>query len=83
MAASDALNPIDRSDNPGLHMPSGDNRYGEHTRELTRNFARKTTQSRYSAGVSGEAKSPSGPAGQMPPSFDKDVARVVAEIDQD
>jgi cytochrome c peroxidase len=31
---------------------------------------------------SGEAKSPSDLVGQMPPSFDKDVARVVADIDR-
>jgi cytochrome c peroxidase len=34
------------------------------------------------AAVSGEAKSPSDLVGQMPPSFDKDVARVVADIDR-
>src|ERR1017187_163171 len=32
--------------------------------------------------VSGEAKSPSNLVGQMPPSFDKDGARVVADIDR-
>jgi len=32
--------------------------------------------------VSGEAKSPSNLGGQMPPSFDQDVARVVAEVDR-
>src|ERR1700681_377969 len=34
------------------------------------------------AAVSGEAKSPSNFVGQMPPSFDKDVATVVAGIDR-
>ena len=34
------------------------------------------------APVSGEAKSPSNLGGQMPASFDQDVARVVAEIDR-
>jgi cytochrome c peroxidase len=34
------------------------------------------------AGVSPAAKSPTGRSGQMPPTFDKDVARVVAEIDK-
>jgi cytochrome c peroxidase len=34
------------------------------------------------AAVSGEAKSPSNHVGQIPPSFDKDVARVVANIDK-
>jgi cytochrome c peroxidase len=34
------------------------------------------------ASVSGEAKSPSNVGGEMPPSFDKDVARVVADIDR-
>src|SRR5713101_1270117 len=33
-------------------------------------------------GNSGETKSPSNLGGQMPPSFDKDVARVVADIDR-
>jgi cytochrome c peroxidase len=32
--------------------------------------------------ISGEAKSPSNLGGQMPPSFDQEVARVVAEIDR-
>jgi len=35
-----------------------------------------------SAAVSGEAESPSNVVGQMPPSFDKDVARVVADLDR-
>ena len=34
------------------------------------------------AAVSGEAKAPSNLGGQMPPSFDQDVARVVADIDR-
>jgi cytochrome c peroxidase len=34
------------------------------------------------AAVFGEAKSPSNLGGQMPPSFDKDVARVVTDIDR-
>jgi cytochrome c peroxidase len=34
------------------------------------------------AAVSREAKSPSNLTGQMPPSFDQDVARVVADIDR-
>jgi cytochrome c peroxidase len=34
------------------------------------------------AAFSGEAKSPGNLGGQMPPSFDKDVARVVADIDR-
>ena len=34
------------------------------------------------AAVSGEAKSPSSLDGQMPPSFDQDVARVVMEVDR-
>src|SRR5229473_7131172 len=34
------------------------------------------------AAISGGAKSPSNLGGQMPPSFDKDVARVVADIDR-
>ena len=34
------------------------------------------------ASISGEAKSPSDLGGQMPPSFDQDVARVVADIDR-
>jgi len=32
--------------------------------------------------ISREAKSPGNLSGQMPPSFDQDVARVVAEIDR-
>src|ERR1700719_2448500 len=32
--------------------------------------------------AAGEAKSPAGPGGQMPPGFDQDVARVVADIDR-
>ena len=35
-----------------------------------------------SAARSSEAKSPNSIVGQMPPSFDKDVARVVADIDR-
>src|ERR1700684_2611472 len=34
------------------------------------------------AAISGEAKSPSNLGGQMPPSFDQDVARIVAEVDR-
>ena len=34
------------------------------------------------AAISGEAKSPSNLGGQMPPSFNQDVARVVAEVDR-
>jgi hypothetical protein len=34
------------------------------------------------AAISGEAKSPSNLVGQMPPSFDQDVAKVVAEVDR-
>src|SRR5713226_6990048 len=34
------------------------------------------------AATSGQAKSPSNLGGQMPPSFDQDVARVVADIDR-
>jgi cytochrome c peroxidase len=34
------------------------------------------------AAVSGQAKSPSNLGGQMPPSFDQDVARVAADIDR-
>ena len=34
------------------------------------------------ASISGEAKSPSDLGGNMPPSFDRDVARVVADIDR-
>jgi len=34
------------------------------------------------APISGDPKSPSNHVGQMPPSFDKDVARVVADIDR-
>src|SRR6266852_5192794 len=34
------------------------------------------------AAASGQAKSPSNLGGQMPPTFDQDVARVVADIDR-
>src|SRR6266849_5844388 len=34
------------------------------------------------AATSGQAKSPSNLGGQMPPSFDQDVARVVADLDR-
>src|SRR5260370_22481460 len=34
------------------------------------------------AAVSGQAESPSNLGGQMPPSFDQDVARVVADLDR-
>src|SRR5260370_20586695 len=34
------------------------------------------------APISREAKSPSNLGGQMPPSFDQDVARVVADVDR-
>jgi cytochrome c peroxidase len=34
------------------------------------------------AAISGEAQSPSNLAGQMPPSFDQEVARVVVEVDR-
>ena len=34
------------------------------------------------AAISGEAKSPGNPVGQMPASFDQDVAKVVAEVDR-
>ncbi len=41
-----------------------------------------TSKPQPGAAISGEAKSPSNLGGQMPPSLNQDVARVVAEIDR-